>query len=92
MCVNKPQGGVSLIRARHSKFIQLVQVAVESARLHAPSLAPYVLYVHGPDQPLDGETDDLLKQATGHSNSNFPTQNHAIGASARPWSFKSFLA
>ena len=61
MCVNKPQGGVSLIRARHSKFIQLVQVAVESARLHAPSLAPYVLYVHGPDQPLDGETDDLSR-------------------------------
>lgn len=58
MCVNKPQGGVSLIRQRHSKFIQLVQVAVASARLHAPSLAPYVLYMHGADQSYD-DVDDL---------------------------------
>ena len=60
MCVNKPQGGVDLIRARHSSFIQLVQVAVVSARLHAPSLAPYVLYVHAQDQPFT-EVDDLSR-------------------------------
>jgi hypothetical protein len=58
MCVNKPQGGVSLLRARHSAFIQLVQVAVVSARLHAPSLQPYVLYMHGDDQTYD-DTDEV---------------------------------
>jgi len=34
-----------------------VKVAVTSAKLHAPSLAPHVLYVHGDDEPF-ATTDD----------------------------------
>ena len=51
MCVNRPQN--TQLKARHSKFIQLVQVAVASAKLNAPSLAPYILYMHSDGQNYD---------------------------------------
>ena len=61
MCVNRPQ---ETLRARHSKFIQLVQVAVASAKLHAPSLAPFVLYMHSSEQSFD-DSDELSRWLTG---------------------------
>jgi hypothetical protein len=60
-CVNKPPASVSHLRARNSKFIDIVQVAIMSAKLHAPSLSPYVLYMHGPEQEYDEVGDELLE-------------------------------
>ena len=57
MCVNRPQS-TQLLFARHSTFIQLVQVAIRSAIFNAPSLAPYVLYMHSEGQRFD-EPDEL---------------------------------
>ena len=50
MCINKPQAHLF---TRHSQFIDLVMVAVKSARLHAPSLQPYVLYMHSDGQRFE---------------------------------------
>ena len=58
MCVNKPSTS-ELLRARTSKFIQLVQIAITSGLLHAPSLAPYVLYMHEREEDFDDERDEL---------------------------------
>ena len=44
MCIVKPN-----ITREHA-YATLVQAAILSARLHAPSLAPYILYVHRPSQ------------------------------------------
>jgi len=49
MCVSKPA------TVRTSAFIDIVKVAVISSKINAPSLAPYVLYMHGDDQRYEDE-------------------------------------
>ena len=52
MCVNRPYSN------RTAAFAGLVQAAVMSAKVNAPSLAPFVLYMHSDGQQF-GEDDAL---------------------------------
>ena len=52
MCLHKPNS------SREIAFFDYVRVAITSARLNAPSLAPYVLYMHGPGEAFAGEDED----------------------------------
>ena len=45
MCVSKPSASGS-----QTSYMEMVQAAIISARLHSPSLAPHVLYMHLPQQ------------------------------------------
>jgi hypothetical protein len=49
ICVSKPASEQDTLNSKH---LELATAAVASARLHAPSLAPHVMYIHRPDQPL----------------------------------------
>ena len=49
ICVSRPASEQDTLNSRH---LELATAAVASARLHAPSLAPHVLYIHRPEQPL----------------------------------------
>lgn len=53
MCLHKPSS------PREIAFFDYVKVAIMSARINAPSLAPYVLYMHSPDEPFDSEDDNI---------------------------------
>lgn len=52
MCLHKPSS------SREIAFFDYVRVAIMSARLNAPSLAPYVLYMHSPDEAYAHDTED----------------------------------
>ena len=52
ICVSKPSNSDDELNSKH---LELAMVAVASARLHAPSLAPYVMYIHRPDQTLTAD-------------------------------------
>ncbi|KAL1526043.1 hypothetical protein AB1Y20_020864 [Prymnesium parvum] len=68
LCVAKPTPADGQLSSRH---LELATAAVASARLHAPSLAPYVLYLHRPAQEL--RADDP-----------FTRRLHALGARVVP--------
>ena len=48
---------------RHN--LEFLQAAIVSARLNAPSLAPHVVYMHEPDQPLEPDTFSRWLEAAG---------------------------
>lgn len=50
MCVHKPNS------SREFAFFDYVRVAVVSARINAPSLAPYVLYMHSEGEAFGNDT------------------------------------
>ena len=56
MCLKKPSGG-------EGGFLDMVRTAVLSARLHAPSLAPYVLYMLEKHDKFD-HNDTLVRWLT----------------------------
>jgi hypothetical protein len=63
MCLHKPT------TASEIAFMDYVRVAITSARLNAPSLAPYVLYMHSEGEafdPVDDNTTGWLKAMGVH--------------------------
>ena len=52
MCLHKPNS------SREIAFFDYVRVAITSARLNAPSLAPYVLYMHSPEEAFAADHED----------------------------------
>jgi hypothetical protein len=56
---NKNNDGTSYRAALANRTLDSLRVAIVSARLHAPSLAPFVMYLHTDDQPL--EHDDFSR-------------------------------
>lgn len=52
ICVSKPSTSEDELNSKH---LELATVAVASARLRAPSLAPYVMYIHRPGQALTAD-------------------------------------
>jgi hypothetical protein len=46
-------------------YFDMVRAAVVSARLHAPSLAPYVIYLHRPNQPFRHDAFSCWLAAAG---------------------------
>lgn len=53
MCLHKANS------SREIAFFDYVRVAVLSAKLNAPSLAPYVLYIHGVHEPFAQQDDNV---------------------------------
>ena len=64
MCVSKPIGSKRQ-PVKLNAYTEMVQAAILSAKLHAPSLAPHVMYMHLPNQPFaeaGSEGEDALSR------------------------------
>ena len=59
MCITQPEDETALT------YFDMVRAAVVSARLHAPSLAPYVIYLHRPNQPFRHDAFSCWLAAAG---------------------------
>jgi hypothetical protein len=53
MCLYKP------VSRREASFLDYVRVAILSARANAPSLAPYIVYIHGEQDSFSNQDDNM---------------------------------